>query len=521
VFPCYEVGRNGHCSCGKGHQCEHPGKHPRWERGTLEHGHLDATTDERLIRRWWGKWPHANVAAPVRPGEIVLDVDPKNGGFESLRILEAEYGQIPVSVMARSGSGGLHDYLKLPPNIEVKNDTTGNKLAPGLDVKANGYVLLPPSRTDKGDYLWVSGPLGTTPLADAPEWIVELLTEPPKAIRRDGEISPRRPVHTALDDSLISEGERNPTLTRIAGRLHDGTRMLAELEAALAEENARRCRFPLPDTEIAKIARSIYEREPCKASVDVSPEVRAALNIIEEDMWERPERWRGKSGLSQWKMKYALIDAARDYGKMIPTGVRVSLSRRDLAERAGVASSTVQGNIFKMKKGGEIRADNANRHPDYAGALVLPFAKRTNSVHSPTTTELLRTTELTSVPDLSVLKKLRHAAPRVWRVGPRAGMATLALLRSGGTLSYELLASKLGISRARNLRRKGGVLERMESVGMVVCSENNVTLTPTWHVALEHAREEGREEQAEIRQRSVHKEQQRMYRLNKNEVPTP
>jgi hypothetical protein len=110
-------------------------------------------------------------------------------------------------------------------------------------------------------------------------------------------------------------------------------------------------------------------------------------------------------------MKYALIDATREYGKMIPTGVRVSLSWRDLAERAGVALSTVQGNIPKMKKAREIRTDNVNRHPDEAGAFVLPFTERANSVHSPTTTQLLRTTELRSVPDLRVLKKLRHAAP--------------------------------------------------------------------------------------------------------------
>ena len=142
-----------------------------------------------------------------------------------------------------------------------------------------------------------------------------------------------------------------------------------------------------------------------------------------------------------------------------------------------------------------------------AGAFVLPFAERANSVHSPTTTEYLRTTELTNVPDLRALKKLRHAAPRVWRLGPRAGIATLALLRSGGTLSYEHLASKLGISRASDLRRRGGVLERMVSFGMVVCSEDNVSLTPTWNDALEQAREEGREEQAEMRQRSLHQAQ--------------
>ena len=252
----------------------------------------------------------------------------------------------------------------------------------------------------------------------------------------------------------------------------------------------------------------------------VPPEVLAALDIIEEDVLERPERWRGKSGVSQWKMKYALIDAARDYGRMVPTGVRVSLSRRDLAEHAGVVLSTVQGNIFKMREAGEIRTDNANRHPDEAGAFVLPFPERTNSVHSPTTAELLRTTELTSVPDLRVLKRLRHAAPRVWRLGPRAGMATLALVHSGGTLSYEQLASKLGISRARDLRRRGGVLERMESVEMVLCSKNNVSLTPTWHEALELAREEGREEQAEVFS-GRYTRAQRAYRLNTNEVPTP
>ena len=166
-----------------------------------------------------------------------------------------------------------------------------------------------------------------------------------------------------------------------------------------------------------------------------------------------------------------------------------------------------------------VRFDNENRHPDEAGAFVLPMPERANSIHSPTTTELLRTTELTSVSDLRVLKKLRHAAPRVWRLGPRAGMITLTLLRSGGTLSYEELASKLGISRPRDLRRKGGVVERMESVGMISCSETGVSLTSGWHNALEVAREMGREERAERIQQSLHQaeRERRTYYRNKNE----
>jgi hypothetical protein len=88
-------------------------------------------------------------------------------------------------------------------------------------------------------------------------------------------------------------------------------------------------------------------------------------------------------------------------------------------------------------------------------------------------------------------------------------------------LSYEHLASKLGISRARNLRRRGGVLERMESFGMALCTENKVSLRPTWYDAVEQAREVGREEQAEMRQRRLHQAQERVYRINKNEVPSP
>src|SRR6516162_1082533 len=57
VFPVHgTTGRR--CDCGNA-QCESPGKHPR-----TAHGLKDATTDPEQIRKWWMKWPTANLGMP-------------------------------------------------------------------------------------------------------------------------------------------------------------------------------------------------------------------------------------------------------------------------------------------------------------------------------------------------------------------------------------------------------------------------------------------------------------------------
>src|SRR5258708_4797649 len=72
-FPVFLVhsAPNGRCSCGKS-DCEHPGKHPR-----TKHGFKDATTDPEKIKKWWGKWPDANIGIPTgAPSRLlILDID--------------------------------------------------------------------------------------------------------------------------------------------------------------------------------------------------------------------------------------------------------------------------------------------------------------------------------------------------------------------------------------------------------------------------------------------------------------
>ena len=74
------------------------------------HGHLDATTDPKQVKKWWGEgdW---NIGSPVPENLLVLDIDPRNGG--SLEELERRAGvTLPPTLEVISGrrDGGRHLY---------------------------------------------------------------------------------------------------------------------------------------------------------------------------------------------------------------------------------------------------------------------------------------------------------------------------------------------------------------------------------------------------------------------------
>jgi putative DNA primase/helicase len=71
----------------------------------------------------------------------------------------------------------------------------------------------------------------------------------------------------AIDDT-VSAGGRNDYLTRLAGAMRHRGMSQAGIEAGLLIENAERCRPPLLDTEVCRIARSIAEYAP---AVPLSP----------------------------------------------------------------------------------------------------------------------------------------------------------------------------------------------------------------------------------------------------------
>ncbi len=127
------------CSCGA-RQCT-VGKHPLSD--LAPHGFKDATTDEAKIRQWYAAQPDCNwaIATGAVSGIIVCDIDPRAGGDESLRDLEAQHGSFPLTPRVSTGGGGQHFYFKHPGG-HIKSSSS--KTGPGVDLKADGgYINAP------------------------------------------------------------------------------------------------------------------------------------------------------------------------------------------------------------------------------------------------------------------------------------------------------------------------------------------------------------------------------------------
>lgn len=157
-------GEDGICACPRGVECESPGKHPIayiGRRAICPNGVKDATLDPERITQWWARVPDANVgiATGAASGLVALDSDPRNGGDESLVMLENSLPDgLPDTPRSVTGSGGEHLLFRAPAG-RVGNFKGKDWGFPGLDVKGDGgYIVAPPSLHVSGRrYQWDGG----------------------------------------------------------------------------------------------------------------------------------------------------------------------------------------------------------------------------------------------------------------------------------------------------------------------------------------------------------------------------
>lgn len=242
VFPCHtpRVTPSGvHCSCARA-DCESIGKHPRTPKGLL-----DSSVDEQVIRAWWKKWPDANVAVRTGDGLVVLDVDPRKGGT-SIGL------DLPGTLRVVTGGGGEHIYMTgaAPNSVEL--------VGPGLDVRGDGgYVLAPGSLHESGrHYEWDVG--GEETIAPAPQWFLRAANAKRFRVIEGGA--------EAVPDAFVSGG-RNDAMTALAGSMRRRGFSAPSMVAALLAENALRCRPPLDEPEVRRIAEGVAKRYQPSAPV--------------------------------------------------------------------------------------------------------------------------------------------------------------------------------------------------------------------------------------------------------------
>jgi hypothetical protein len=132
----------------------------------------------------------------------------------------------------------------------------------GLDIRADGgQVVAAPSLHPNGaSYEWLPNrDLEDLAIAECPEWLKTLIEgKQGKDEKRVSEPA----VSAKYQEGVIPEGQRDDTLTRLAGSMRRWGMPATAIEAALLETNRLQCRPSLDDEQVRKIARSIGKKEP-------------------------------------------------------------------------------------------------------------------------------------------------------------------------------------------------------------------------------------------------------------------
>jgi putative DNA primase/helicase len=228
----------------------------------VPNGVKGATDDFTTVVEWLLMQPEANwgIATGQGSGLVVLDIDPRHGGEESLLALTAQYGRLPETLEVLTGGGGRHLYFRYPDGVDVRN--SAGALGPGLDIRGEGgYVVAPPSiHISGGIYQWddMSDPENDEPV-DLPDWLLELISVPPKAPSNGRQVP---------NGATVPQGQRNSWLISEAGKMRRAGMDEAGIAAALKTLNSTHCDPPLQDTEVERIAHSVCRYVPGYALTD-------------------------------------------------------------------------------------------------------------------------------------------------------------------------------------------------------------------------------------------------------------
>ena len=232
VFPLHQTIGDDGCSCPEP-ECDSQGKHPR-----TNNGFKNATTDPEQIKKWWSKWPDANIGLRTgkQSGLLVIDSDEKNGKSGKKSIRQAGLN-MPETWAVKTPSGGLHYLYQYPEDTNIGCPGSGLE---GVDIRGEGgYVVAPPSVIYGTPYA-VAKQAEIVPLPS--QWVGQLTNPRQRAKHAPGE--------------PILEGGRNNTLAALAGSMRHKGFSVDAIEAALLAENAACCIPPEDEEKVLRIARS-------------------------------------------------------------------------------------------------------------------------------------------------------------------------------------------------------------------------------------------------------------------------
>lgn len=198
IFSLWGANPDGSCQCGR-EDCEAILKHPRisnWQ-------HSPHWSDEQIeIMESTGQFDTG--FGVCLDNHLVIDIDPRNGGFEGYDKLKKDTGidyEEESSFVVSTGGGGLHIYFNAPEGVSLVSHLKDYK---GIDFKNSGFVVGSGSLHASGmEYERKKG--FPQDLTSAPQKIIDLLKKPDR-VR----------AHVGSDFVDVSEAEIRTMLDHIS-----------------------------------------------------------------------------------------------------------------------------------------------------------------------------------------------------------------------------------------------------------------------------------------------------------------
>ena len=247
--------------------CLEGGKHP-----ATKNGWQDASSDPEVLAAWERENPDYNWAVATGPsGLFVLDIDPEGlDWFDNLLNHNPDVkAAVDGAFQVKTPRGGFHIYFK------GQGPSTASRIADGIDTRggmivdgkivSGGYVLLPGSRTNAGDYTVINA----APIPELSESIKRLVPERKKTetqgLERNPDQDQPRNVKWAeqLIDSYVEEGRvsvqgkgGNDTAFRVIASILDKAISPALCFDLLAEKWNPYCQPPWDGWELETLIRN-------------------------------------------------------------------------------------------------------------------------------------------------------------------------------------------------------------------------------------------------------------------------
>lgn len=137
-----------------------------------------------------------NIGVRLRKDQLIVDVDPRNGGMESLkklkRLTRTDFKQFPRVI---TGSGGFHFYMAKPKDLKIVGSLPE---LPGIDFKSHGGQVVAAGSVHPGTgthYSWDKSRPSLSGMTMAPTTLLESIVRKP--VEHNDEAQPATPEELA------------------------------------------------------------------------------------------------------------------------------------------------------------------------------------------------------------------------------------------------------------------------------------------------------------------------------------